>query len=175
MVFVKLAVLLLFCIIAIKMGCWIAVLVKSGHNVSIVFISPIKRLFIWEYNNFRILLINLFHRKADVFKSLVDKNEIGVVRNNDNNMLPNNILRGLFHLTWQTLAIIMLTTHSWSELLTIMPAIKFNCIILILAILLATIYVQLKVIQVKAYKDHIIKSTMLFVGHLIHGKKDKTK
>jgi len=90
-------------------------------------------------------------------------------------MLPNRILRGLFHLTWQTLAAIVITTHSWSELLNIVPAIRFNCFILCLSIVPATIYVQLKTMRVKTYKDKIIKSTMPFIGHLVHNKKAKIK
>jgi hypothetical protein len=172
MTFIKLTILLLFCFITIKMGKWIAVLVKSGHGVSTVFVSPIKRMFIWEYNNFRVLLMNLFYSKADVFKSLVDNNEIGVVRKNDNNMLPNKILRGLFHLTWQTLAIIVITTHSWSGLVNILPAVKFNCFILFLSIVTVTIYVRLKTMRVKTYKDKTIKSTMPFIGHLSKNKQE---
>lgn len=172
MTFIKLGILLVLCILAIKLSSAVITAVRAGHSVIRVFIAPLKRIYVWEYNNFKVLLINLFLQKSDVFKSLTSYEEVGVVRENIDNPIHNNILSGLFHLSWQILGIIILSTQSWSDLHYVFPDIRQNLVIVVISVIISAIYVQFKIVKITPIENALFKSTMPFNIEL--PSKDKT-
>ena len=162
MTFIKLGILLVLCILAIKLSSAVITAVRVGHSVMKVLIAPIKRIYVWEYNNFKVLLINLFLQKSDVFKSLISHEEVGIVRENIDNPIHNNLISGLFHLSWQILGIIILSTQSWSDLYYVLPDIKQNLFIVFISVIISAIYVRFKIVKVTPIENALFKSTMPF-------------
>ena len=83
MTFIKLLTLIILCILAVKVSRVAILAIRAGHSVSAIVISPIKRLWIWEYNTCRILFKNLVYSKVDIFKTLTNKNEVGKIREHE--------------------------------------------------------------------------------------------
>ena len=164
MIFIKLLTLIILCILAVKVSRVAILAIRAGHSVSAIVISPIKRLWIWEYNTCRILFKNLVYSKVDIFKTLTNKNEVGKIREHEDSLTKNNILRGLFHLTWQILLVVIITSDSWHKLATLFIDLKINFIIILIAIAVAIVYIKFKVAVIKPYKDQLIKSTMPYVA-----------
>jgi hypothetical protein len=162
MTFVKLLILFILCILAIKIAYLIINLIRTSHIVIKVFISPLKRIYIWEYNNFKTLLINLFLQKSDIFKSLTNKKEVGVVRDDIGNIIQNNILSAIFHLLWQILGIIILSTRSLSNILYLLSDIKQHLLIGFISIIISIIYIRFKTIKITSFENTLLKSTMPF-------------
>lgn len=160
MTFIKVIILIILCILLMKILRVLAIAIKAGHNVSAIFISPIKRLIIWEYNSFKTVFINLFSTKVDIFKSLQHEDEVGVVR--DNLAISNNfrVFLGLFDLTWQVSGLILISAHSYDRLLQNILDLKLNLVVVIASILISILYVFFKVVIIKPYEDIAIKSTM---------------
>lgn len=164
MTFIKLLALIILCIIAVKVSRVAILAIRAGHSMSSIVISPIKRMWIWEYNTCRVLLLNLIYSKADIFKTLTDKNEVGKIREYGDYIAKNHILRGLFHLTWQTLTIVIITSNSWHKLASIFIDLKFNFITIIISVVIAAVYIKFKIVKIKPYHDTLIKSTMPYVA-----------
>ncbi|MBY0379959.1 MAG: hypothetical protein K2P99_06120 [Burkholderiales bacterium] len=174
MTFIKIIILVILCILTIKLLRIVATIIKNGHTTMAIFVSPIKRLIIWEWNNFKILFMNLYSTKADIFKSLTNRHEVGVVRDNLDSMGSNKILIGLFHLTWQLAILILLSTHSFDDVLRIILGLKLNLIVALISLVIVVIYVIFKIVKIKSYEDDAIKSTMplpLNIHFTINGDK----
>jgi hypothetical protein len=162
MTFIKLLILLILCILAIKISFIIISVIKSSYSITRVFIAPLKRIYIWEYNNLKVLIRNLFLQKKDIFKSLASSEEVGVVRENINNPINNNILGGIFHLSWQIFGIIILSTYSYSDLFYIISGIKQNLLFVFISIIISVIYVRFKIVKITPIENQLFKSTMPF-------------